>query len=103
VSQVIVQYKVKPGQVERNTELVQAVYRELASSAPDGLRYATVLLDDGVTFIHIADQDTDGPSLLAGLPAFQEFQRAITERCDEPPAARKARLIGSFRLFETGR
>jgi len=102
VSQVIVQYKVKPDQVDRNTELVRAVYRELASSAPTGLRYATVLLDDGVTFVHIADQDAAGPSPLTGLAAFQEFAHAIADRCDEPPAARQARLIGSFRLFEAG-
>lgn len=100
MSQVIVCYKVKPGQADMNTELVQAVYRQLASSAPSGLRYATVLLDDGVTFVHIADQDTDGPSPLTRLPAFQEFQDAIADRCDEPPTARQARLIGSFRMFE---
>jgi hypothetical protein len=101
VSQVIVQYKVKPGHVKRNTELVQAVYRELATSAPGGLRYATVLLDDGVTFIHIADQDTHAPSPLTGLPAFQEFAHAIADRCDESPIARQARLVGSFRMFGT--
>lgn len=88
--------------MDRNTELVQAVYRELARSAPTGLRYSTLLLDDGVTFVHIADQDAGGPSPLTGLPAFQEFQEAVADRCDEPPTARRALLIGSFRMFETG-
>lgn len=78
------------------------MYRELAHSALGGLRYGTVLFDDGVTFGHIVGQDTDGPSPLSGLPASQEFQEAIADRCGQPPAARQARLIASFRMSQTG-
>ena len=43
----MVRYKVKPDQVERNEQLVRAVYEELRTTAPVGLRYGTFRLDDG--------------------------------------------------------
>lgn len=70
----IVRYRVKPGEAERNEELVRAVYGELAELDPGGFRYATYRLEDGLTFVHHAVQQGDGPAPLAGLPAFREFQ-----------------------------
>jgi hypothetical protein len=99
MNRVVVQYKVKPDQVEQNEKLVRAVYAELADRQPDSLRYATVRLDDGVTFVHIAEHDGAGPNPLTELPAFAEFQREIAERCDEQPVARQASLVGSFRML----
>jgi hypothetical protein len=39
---VMVRYRVKPDQVERNEELVRAVYEELHRADPPGFRYATI-------------------------------------------------------------
>jgi hypothetical protein len=99
MSRVIVQYKVWPEQAGHNENLIRAVYAELAAATPDGFRYATVKLDDGVTFVHIAEQSGPGDNPLTKLAAFAEFQRGIAERCEEPPVVRQATLIGSFRLF----
>ena len=38
---VVVSYRPKPERVEENLRLVEAVYAELASSAPAGFRYTT--------------------------------------------------------------
>jgi hypothetical protein len=46
-----------------------------------------------VTFVHIAEGDGN---VLPGLAAFQEFQRNIAERCDEPPVVMEASEVGSF-------
>ena len=97
---VVVRYKVKPDRVEENQRLVEAVYAELAERAPDGFRYATFLLDDGVSFVHVATVETaDGSNPLAQVQAFTDFTRDIGERCDEPPVAQDARLVGSHRLY----
>jgi hypothetical protein len=94
---VIVRYKVKPGQSERNEELVRAVYEELHLVEPDGLRYATFRLEDGVSFVHVAESDAvDSP--LTKLDSFKEFQRDIADRCDEPPVVTEIREIGSYRF-----
>jgi antibiotic biosynthesis monooxygenase len=92
---VIVRYKVKPEQVERNEELVRAVYDELRRTEPEGLRYATFKLDDGVSFVHLADHDGEGTPLTE-LGAFKAFQEELRERCDEPPALSDLTEVGSF-------
>jgi hypothetical protein len=90
-----VRYRAKPDQAERNAELIRAVYEELHSADPAGMRYATFRLDDGVTFVHIAEFDGE-ENPLGKLDAFKEFQRDIEARCDEPPVAMQADQVGSF-------
>ena len=91
---VVVRYRVKPDQADRNEQLVRAVYEELHRADPAGFRYRTLRLADGVTFVHIAEGD--GASVLPELAAFQEFQRDLAERCDEPPLVLEATEVGSF-------
>jgi hypothetical protein len=97
----MVRYKVKPDRVAENEQLVRAVYEELAAAEPDGLRYATFKLPDGVTFVHVAQHAADNP--LRRVAAFQRFQEAIQDRCDEPPVATELEEIGSYRFFEAAR
>jgi hypothetical protein len=97
MKRVMVRYKVKPEAVAENEELVRAVYAELAETQPEGMRYATFRLDDGVTFVHI--NFSDGASL-NDVAAFRAFQEGIADRCDEPPKVSELREIGSYR-FDT--
>src|SRR3954471_15193117 len=85
--QVMVRYKVKPEQVARNEELVRRVYEELEQAAPMDIRDAPFVLEDEVSFVHIASSDAaDGHNRLADIAAFRAFQEGIGDRCDEPPA-----------------
>jgi hypothetical protein len=93
---VMVRYKVKPDKAAENERLVRAVYDELGRTEPDGLRYATFKLDDGVSFVHVATTE-DGHNPLPELEAFREFQREIRERCDEPPVVHTLHEVGSYR------
>jgi hypothetical protein len=100
MADVVVRYKVKPERVEENERLVERVYAELAEAAPEGLRYATFRLDDGVSFVHIASIDTpDGSNPLRSIQAFAEFGREIADRCDEPPVVQDSQLVGSYGFF----
>jgi hypothetical protein len=102
--QVMVRYKVKPERVEENEELVRAVYEEIHRTEPAGLRYATFKLDDGVSFVHLAaDESENGDSPLSKVKAFQEFQKDIEDRTDEGPVVTELDLIGSFRLLGDSR
>jgi hypothetical protein len=49
MKRIMVRYKVKPDQVAANERLVRDVYDELARTRPEGLRYGTFKLDDGVS------------------------------------------------------
>jgi len=97
VKHVLVRYRVKPERVAENEELVREVYAELAAAAPDGLRYGTFKLEDGVSFVHIAEHADDNP--LQRVAAFGRFQADIRDRCDEPPVAVELEEVGSYRLL----
>lgn len=95
VMQVMIRCKVKPDQVERDLELLQAVYEEMRSVRPDGLRYVTFQLEDRVTFVAFAEMD-DGPAVLGQLEAFQRYRATLDERCDEPPVMTMLNEVGSY-------
>jgi hypothetical protein len=101
MKRVIVRYRVKPERVAENEELVRDVYAELREAAPDGLRYATFRLDDGVSFVHIAEHADDNP--LRSIAAFQRFQENLRNRCNEPPVAVEMHEVGSYRMLEDER
>lgn len=95
--QVMISYKVKRDQVERNLELLRAVYEELESTQPDGLHWATFQLEDKVSFVDFVAGEAD-PGLLSQLEAFRRFRGALDERCDEPPVMIELHEVGSFRF-----
>jgi hypothetical protein len=93
---VMVRYRVKPERVEENEQLVRDVYEELGRLQPDGLRYGTFKLDDGVTFVHLAVHGDPNP--LGQVEAFARFQADIRDRCDEPPVVAVMEEVGSYRF-----
>lgn len=99
MSVVEVRYRVREGCAEENEALVRAVYAELATARPAGLRYATFVHDDGVSFVHVAvTDDALAANPLPRLAAFRAFQAGISERCAVAPVVRPVRAIGSFGL-----
>jgi hypothetical protein len=97
MKRVMVRYTVKADRVAENEELVRAVYEELARTQPDGFRYATFRLGDGVSFAHIAFTE-DGLTPLADVAAFARFQENIRDRLEDGPVVAQLTEIGSFRL-----
>jgi hypothetical protein len=95
-----VRYTVKAGREARNEELVRAVYEELAEQGPDGFRYATFRLDEGPTFVHFAVTEGDAQAPLPELPAFQEFQRDLEDRCEVQPVVSRSEVVGAYRMLE---
>jgi hypothetical protein len=99
MSVAVVRYKTKPDRTDENVALIEKVYAELAANGPDGLRYATFRLADGVSFVHVATIETDdGSNPLTSTPAFVEFLREIGDRCEVAPFASDATLVGAYRF-----
>ena len=96
MGRTLIRYRLKPDQVERNEELVRAVYEELHRAAPEGFRYVTFKLEDGVSFMHISESEGED-SPLAGLASAQEFQREIADRCEDQPVLAELTEIASYR------
>ena len=75
------------------------MFAELAAEQPDGLRYASFRLDDGVSFVHVAVVDGD-KNPLSDSAAFAKFQSGISDRCADGPVASDATVVGSYGLLE---
>ena len=94
----MVRYQTKPDRAEENQRLIEAVFAELEESEPEGFTYKAFRLEDGVSFIHVfIEHDVDEPGSLQDFPAFQAFLADIADRCDVPPVATGATLVGGFR------
>ena len=56
----VIRYTTKPEHADENERLIREVFDELQREGPTGLRYAAVRLEDGVTFLHVAELDGAG-------------------------------------------
>lgn len=100
MNQQLIRYTTKPEHAARNEELIRAVYEELHRTRPDGLRYAAFKLTDGVTFVHLVQNEHgDEPSPLLAVKAFGEFQEGMAERRADGPSRDELIPIGSYRVF----
>jgi hypothetical protein len=94
----IVRYQAKPERAGENQQLIEAVFAELDKREPDGFTYKVFRLADGVSFIHVViEHEIDKPDSLQDVPAFQAFLAGIDDRCDVPPVAMGATIVGGYR------
>jgi hypothetical protein len=104
MKRIMVRYKVKAEKAIENRRLIEAVFAEAQSKQLDGIRYATFVAADGVSFVHLfSNERADGSNPLGAMDAFKAFQANIRERCDEPPAAIDLEMIGSYQFFQSSR
>jgi hypothetical protein len=93
----VVRYRTKPDRADENQALIEKVFAELAADRPEGLRYISVRLADGVSFVHMASIETaDGSNPLGAAPAFGAFQRDIADRLEEGPVVMEGAVVGSY-------
>ena len=95
----VVQYRVKPERAEEHLRLIEAVFADLDQREPEGFTYKVFRLEDGVSFVHVVIEhdDVDQPDSLQEVPAFQAFVADIADRCDVPPLAMGATVVGGWR------
>jgi hypothetical protein len=96
VSARLVTYRVKDGRAEENAAYVRDVMADLAARAVGGVTYTVYLLDDGVTFVHVVEEDGDGGALQVS-EAFQRFTATLVEdRCAGTPELRTMTPVGRY-------
>jgi hypothetical protein len=95
----VISYQTRAEAADRNQELVEQVFAQLRDEAPEGVRYLSFRLADGVSFVHIAGFDgADTP--LTSLGAFAQFQADLGERVAGPPTRAGATVVGSYGFGE---
>jgi hypothetical protein len=95
----VIRYQTKPEATQRNTELIEDVFRELRTTAAEGVRYLVLRGEDG-TFFHIVAYDNEAAQDgITGLPAFKAFGKDGAERRVEPPVFTDVTLVGNYRML----
>lgn len=89
----VIRYRTTPETADENQRLIEGVFAELAARRPAGLSYTAVRLADGVSFVHVVD-DQDGA--LPDLAAFQAFQRDLKARLAVEPDRVHGTTIGRW-------
>ena len=102
MKRVLVRYKVLADRAGENERRILQVFEQLAREQPAGLRYASFKLDDGVSFVHLAET-AEGGAALADLAAFKAFTAGIQERCEEAPVVTTLNEVGTYGLFGSER
>jgi hypothetical protein len=94
----VVRYQAKPDRADENQRLIEAVFADLDERQPEGFTYKVFRLQDGVSFVHVViEHDVDEPDSLQDVPAFQAFVTGVADRCDVPPVAMGATVVGGYR------
>ena len=82
----MVTYRVKDGRADENAAYVRDVMADLDARRTEGVTYSVYLLEDGVTFLHVVDEEGDGGKLQVS-EAFQRFTATLLEdRCADTPS-----------------
>jgi hypothetical protein len=99
MKRTLIRYKTKPELAGKNAELIAAVFEELKVSAPEGVRYLSLRLDDN-NFVHFVETESNTANAIPGLAAFKAFQNGIRERCVEPPQFGDVTIVGNYRMLK---
>jgi hypothetical protein len=91
----VVRYQAKPERADENQKLIEAVFADLEQQRTKGFTYQVFRLEDGVSFVHVViEHDVPDADSLQDVPAFQAFVQDIGDRCDVPPLALGATVVG---------
>ena len=91
---VTIAYRVRPERVAEHLALLGAVFDELGSTRPDGVRWDSYRLGDGTSFLDVAS--LRGGGRLSRLGSWSAYRSTLDERCDEPPVLTELALLGRY-------
>jgi hypothetical protein len=96
---MMVRSEVKAERVAEVEAAIEKAFAGIHQAKPEGVRYASSKLGDGVTVVALLALEGDTYPLLE-LPAFREFQESLKDRVAGPAVPEQLQVIGSYRLFD---
>jgi hypothetical protein len=78
---------------------VRRMFAAIEREGLEGIRYASVKLQDGVTFVAMLELEDGVENPLLALPEAQEFYASLPGWYAEQPEVGPGTVIGSYRLF----
>ncbi|WP_262851828.1 sporulation protein YqfD [Mumia quercus] len=91
----LMRYTVKHDELETHLDLLQDVYRELATTQPDGIAWTTYRVTGTRTFIEVVE-GADLPQPLPRLRSFQRYRVGLDDRCEGAREFLEMAPIASF-------
>jgi hypothetical protein len=76
------------------------MFAAIRRAQPEGIRYASCRLADGVTCVALLEVDDGVENPLPALPEFRELQESLSGWVAEPPTPEQLTVVGSYRFFD---
>jgi hypothetical protein len=96
---MMVQATVKPECVRDVEAAAKTMFAAIEAAAPDGVRYASCRLSDGVSFVALLALDDGIENPLPAIAEFRAFQEGLGQWLATPPVPDQLTVVGSYRLF----
>ncbi len=95
----MVRAKVKATAVPEIEAAGKRLFAALELAQPQGIRYTTCRLPDGVTYVNLIAIDDGVDNPLLALPEARAFQEGLKHWLAEPPTSEQLTGFGSYRFF----
>lgn len=99
MSVMMIRPRLKADSVEAAEAAIKTMFAAIEQAKPEGVRYASCKLADGVTFVVLLALDDGIDNPLAAVAEFREFQQNLKDWVVEPPMPDQLTVVGSYRLF----
>jgi hypothetical protein len=96
---MMVRARVKAESVADVEAAARTMFSAIEEAQPQGVRYASCRLPDGVTFVVLLALEDGTNNPLSTVPEFREFQESLKGWLAEPPIPEQLTVIGSYKLF----
>ena len=93
------QAKIKAESVADVRAATNKMFAAINAARPEGIRYASLLLADGETFVAVVQVDDGVENAIPGFPEFRELQEIVDSSRAEPTSVQSSTVVGSYRLF----
>lgn len=99
MSVLMIHAKVKEEHVAATEASAEKMFAAVSQAQPEGIRYASLKLPDGVTFVALLEIEEGVENPLPTIPEWREFGENLESWREEPPTVEQAQVVGSYRLF----
>jgi hypothetical protein len=96
---MMIRAKVKAENVPDIQAAAEKMFGSINAVRPEGVKYASSRLSDGVSFVALLALDDPADNPLQAIPEFRQFQEHLPEWLAEPPTVEPLTVIGSYELF----
>lgn len=96
---LMVRARLKEDNVADAKAATEKVIQALEQERPADVRYASSVLNDGVTFVALLEMEPGQEHPLRTFPAYVEMIENLKQWYAEPPTVEYMTVIGSYQLF----